>query len=179
MPRERLPADLLFVNESDARAPRANGRPPRAPGIPVPRRIGIFLGGHLLLVRELLLLAVAHVLGIGLLSADIQTAAHQRIGVNVMHDVPVHTSHELMGRQALEHRDALGRIRRQDHETGRGKMVFPLLYALRLTRRDALKGKQHNQRASAASDPMLNKRGQEGCSHCCHSTGARRSGVAG
>src|SRR5712671_95806 len=97
---------------------------PWTPSAPIPSRIRILLCGHQLLVGKLSLLLIALELVVRLLRADIETVAHQRVGINVMNSVAVCTLHEVVRRQALQHRLPLGRVRRAHDKAGGGELVL-------------------------------------------------------
>src|SRR5580698_622185 len=59
---------------------RSITRAPRSPRTPVPSRVGIHRGGHLLFIGQILLQLVRLVLVVCLLRPDVQTAAHEGVG---------------------------------------------------------------------------------------------------
>jgi len=88
------------------------------------------LRGHQLLVGKPSLLLISLELIVCLLRADIETVAHQRVGINIVNGVAVSTLHEVVRRQALQHRLPLGRIRLAYDKAGGSELI--------LTRRNRL-----------------------------------------
>src|SRR5271156_5992203 len=84
--------------------PEPRPRRPWSPRAPVPGGVGIGLGGHLLLISEMLLQLIRFVLVISLLRSHVETAADERIGINIVDDISVHSLHECVGRQSMQHR---------------------------------------------------------------------------
>ena len=74
------------------------------------------MGRHLLFIREILLQHIRFVLVVSLLRADVKTPANQRIGIDIVDDIPIHSLHEFVWRQAMQHGLAFGRVRRADNE---------------------------------------------------------------
>jgi len=94
----------------------------------------------------MLLLLVQLVLAVGLLSADVETAANERVGINIVNAVAIDPLHELMRRQAVQHDLALRCVGWANDESGSGKIVFALRHdlLLRLACRQQAEGDQQS-----------------------------------
>src|SRR5580704_11256652 len=95
-----------------------------APRAPVPVVHLHRLGGHLLLVGEVLLEHVLAVGGVGVLVADIQADAHGGVGIDVEDPAVLDLAGEFVWRQALESGLALRRVGGQELEAGGRHHVF-------------------------------------------------------
>jgi hypothetical protein len=80
----------------------------------------------LLLVGKPLLLLIEFVLIECLLRSDVETAAYERISINVMNRITAHALNEFVGWQSSQHLLALWRIRRPDDEPRCREVVFVL-----------------------------------------------------
>src|SRR5664279_541376 len=69
--------------------PPTIGWAPRAPRAPIPRAVMVHLRGQRPLVREMPLLLVTLVLIVGLLRADVEAAADQWVGQNVVNVIAI------------------------------------------------------------------------------------------
>src|SRR5260370_9792938 len=95
-----------------------------APRPPIPVVHLHRLGGHLLLVGEILLEHVLAVGGVGVLVADIQADAHGGVGIDVEDPAVLDLAGEFVRRQQLELGLALRRVGGQELEAGRRPHVF-------------------------------------------------------
>src|ERR1700730_8956409 len=95
-----------------------------APRPPIPVVHLHRLGGHLLLVGEVLLEHVLAVGGVGVLVADIQADAHGRVGIDVEDAAILDLAGEFVRRQLLERGLALRRIGGHELEAGGRHHVF-------------------------------------------------------
>jgi hypothetical protein len=110
----------------------------------------------LLLVGQVLLQLVRLILVVCLLSADVKAAAHQRVGVNIVHDIAIDPLHELMGRQPVQHDLSIGRIRRPHDESRGGEIVLALGHYLLLSLARGQQSGSHQQTHHRAESEFTN-----------------------
>jgi hypothetical protein len=135
-----LPADHRAINK--AIGPCSGS--PRTPGAPIPRRIGIRLRGHLLLVGEVLLLLMQLVLVVCLLCPHIQATAHERIGIDIVNRVAIDALDKLVCGQPVQHDLPFRRIGGTDDKSCSREVILVLRHylLLRLARGKGSKPKQ-------------------------------------
>ena len=86
----------------------------------------------MLLIGKMLLQLIRLVLVIGLLRADIEAAAHQRVRIDVMHDVAIDPLDKLMRRQAVQHDLSVWSIRGSNDKPGGSEIILALRHNLLL-----------------------------------------------